>query len=81
MERIAQILDDLDDLISMICLVGERIRTAVLMFLGILAATAVVAGGILLALANPPLALAVAVVLFVWLLYHAVTSPRLEIAS
>ena len=37
-------------------------------------------GGVLLAMRHPPLALATALVLFVGLLYRAVTAPRLEIA-
>jgi hypothetical protein len=80
MERIAQLLDDLDDLISTIGLVREHIRK---FFLGLLATCMTVAiqiGGILLALAHPPLAMAMALILFVSLLYHSVTSPRLEIA-
>jgi hypothetical protein len=79
-ERIAQILDDLDDLISMIGLSSERIRQ---LFLGLITTCLTVAmqvGGILLALAHPPLAMALALILFVSLLYHSVTSPRLEIA-
>ena len=80
MERIAQLLDDLDDLISMIGLTGERIRH---LFLGLVATCMTVAlqvGGILLALAHPPLAMAMALILFMYLLYHSVTSPHLEIA-
>jgi predicted PurR-regulated permease PerM len=80
MERIAQLLDDLDDLISTIGLFREHIRK---FFLGLLATCMTVGiqvGGILLALVHPPLAMALALILFVSLLYHAVTSPRLEIA-
>ena len=80
MERIAQLLDDLDDLISMIGLIGERIRKLVLGLIVTCATIAVQIGGILLALAHPPLAMALALLLFISLLYHSVTSPRLEIA-
>ncbi|MDH3429267.1 MAG: hypothetical protein OEM60_01335 [Gammaproteobacteria bacterium] len=80
MERLAQLLDDLDDLVSMAGLIGERIRNACLKLLIICAALAIQAGGVLLALFLPPLALAMAVLLFVSLLYHSVTSHGLEIA-
>lgn len=80
MERIAQLLDDLDDLISMIGLVGENIRRFLLGLLATCTTVAIQVGGILLALAHPPLAMALAMLLFVSLLYHSVTSPRLEIA-
>lgn len=81
MERLVQWLDDLDDLIAIIGLVSERIRSA---FYSLICASAVLAiqiGGVVLALMlPPPLALALAVLLFVCLLYHNVTSRRLEIA-
>jgi len=80
MERLAQWLDDLDDLVSMAGLVSERIRNACIKLLVAGAALAVQIGGVLLALFLPPLALAMAVLLFVSLLYHLVTSRRLEIA-
>ena len=71
--------DDLDDLVSMIGLVSERIRKFCLAVIAAFATIALQAGAILLALAHPPLALATAILLFVTLLYHTVTSPRLEI--
>lgn len=80
MERLAQILDDLDDVIAMLGLVSEKIRSAALSILSTCLAALLVMGGVLLALAHPPLALATALLLFVTLLYRAVTSPRLEIA-
>ena len=80
MERIAQLLDDLDDLISTIGLVSENIRRFLLSLLAACTTVAIQVGGILLALAHPPLAMALAILLFVSLLYHSVTSPRLEIA-
>jgi len=82
MERLAQLLDDLDDLVSTILLLSERIRryflTAVMALLGL----AIQIGGILLALSQPPLALATALLLFVSLFYRAVTAAHepLEIA-
>ena len=80
MERIAQLLDDLDDLISMIRLVSERIRKFILALVSTCVTVAIQVGGILLGLAHPPLAMALALILFVLLLYHTVTSPHLEIA-
>jgi hypothetical protein len=75
MERLLQYLDDLDDLLSMIGLLAERIRhTALtLMFLGF--SLLVQLGGVLLALRHPPLALAAALLMFVTLLYRSVTVP------
>ena len=80
MERLVQLLDDLDDLISTVGLVRERIRNDILSLVSACGILALQVGGILLALAHPPLALAMAMLLAVFLLYHAVTSPRLEIA-
>jgi len=80
MERLAQMLDDLDDLVSMVGLAGERIRNAILSLMLTCTALAGQIGGVLLALIHPPLALAMALLLFVSLLYRLVTSPRLEIA-
>ena len=79
MERLAQLLDDLDDLISMIGLVSERIRKFMLTVIVTFTTVALQVAGVVLALAHPPIALATAILLFVSLLYHKVTSPRLEI--
>ena len=80
MERLAQFLDDLDDLIGIIALVSEPIRKAFysLLFASVVVTTQV--GGVLLALAHPPLALGLALLLGISWLYHSVTSQRLEIA-
>jgi hypothetical protein len=79
MERLVQLMDDFDDLISMIGLISERIRKFCIAVIATCATVALQVGGVLLALAHPPLALATALLLFVTLLYHTVTSPRLEI--
>jgi hypothetical protein len=83
MERLVQLLDDLDDLVSMLRLLSEPIRSAILKFFTTTFLLAIQVGGILLALSHPPLALAVALLLFVGLLYHSVTGLHLplEIAS
>ena len=73
-------LDDLDDLVYMAGMALGRIRKILfLVLLGPLAIALPVAG-VLLALVHPPLALATAILLFVSLLYHTVTSPPLEIS-
>lgn len=75
MERLLQYLDDLDDLFGAVGLVAEKLRNlAWLVALMILAAIAGVAG-IALALAEPPLAMALAILMFVFLLYRVVTQP------
>jgi len=80
MERIAQLLDDVDDLISAIGLVSEKLRNYFVFLVATCITIAAQIGGVLLALAHPPLALATALLLFVSLLYRSVTSLRLEIA-
>ena len=80
MERLAQILDDLDDLIGMLGLVSERFRKAFYSLIFACVAVVIQVGGVLLALIHPPLALGLALLLSVSWLYHSVTSQRLEIA-
>lgn len=76
MERLIQWLDDLDDLVYMFGLVGERLRRGLrsLLMTGFLLTIQI--GGVLLALRNPPLAMATAMLLFVSLFYHSVTSSH-----
>ncbi len=74
MERLIQYLDDLDDLIGMIGLVAERLRNLFLTLICCVSIAAVAAPGIWLAQVNPPLALATSTILFVTLLYRAVTA-------
>jgi Mg2+/Co2+ transporter CorB len=76
MERLIQLLDDLDDLISTIGLISERVRNAWLSLLFTCVALAAQVGAVLLALSHPPLALATAILLFVTLLYRQVTRPQ-----
>jgi amino acid permease len=75
MERLLQYLDDLDDLFSTIGLLAERIRSVLWLLFSAVVVLIVVAGGILLALTEPLLALATAIILFVTLLYRSVTVP------
>lgn len=82
MEWIVQLLDDVDDAVSTVLLLREKIRNAIIKLLFALGFIAAQAGGIVLALAHPPLALATAMLLFVALLYRSVTGVHqpLEIA-
>ena len=75
MERIAQLLDDLDDLVYAIGLLRERFRKLILALFATCFGSTLVGGGVILALFHPPMAMATALILFV---YRAVTSPRLE---
>jgi len=75
LERLLQYLDDLDDLYGVLGLLSERLRE--IAWLASLVAVSVVLGsaGVLIALNKPPLGLAMAMLLFVWLLYRAATQP------
>ena len=81
MERLAQWLDDLDDLVYMARMACGRSRKLLVSLLVGPLAVALPVAGVALALAHPPLALATAILLFVSLLYHTVTTPPLEISA
>ena len=67
--------DDLDDLYGVLGLLSERLREFVWLA-GLIVGSAVFGtAGVLIALNKPPLGLAMAMLLFVWLLYRAVTQP------
>lgn len=72
MERIAQYLDDLEDLMYAVVLTGERLRRILRRLVAGCAALATLAVGFLLALSQPPLALALVAILMVTALYRAV---------
>ncbi len=74
MECLAQYLDDLEDLVFAIALKAERIRMAVSFFLFIATAVSLQIFCILIALNHPPVALAIASLLAVRMLFHAVVS-------
>jgi hypothetical protein len=78
MECFLRYLDDMDDLYGAFGLVWEKIRRNILKLISFSMILAVAAGGIFLALAHPPIALATSTMLFVILLYRSVTvrSPR-----
>lgn len=73
MECLIQYLDDLEDLVYAVALVGERIRRFVKFLLLSVIAVAIPVSGVLLALAAPPLALAAVFMAFSVLLYRAAT--------
>jgi uncharacterized membrane protein len=75
LERILQWLDDLDDLYSAAGLLAERVRRHAWNFARLLTLLFVGACGLLAALREPPMGLAVAILLFVFLLYRSVTQP------
>ena len=78
MERLLQYLDSLDDLYGIAGLLWENLRRALLLLFAAAMVFATTAIGIWLALLHPPLAAATSTVLFVILLYRAVTSPTLK---
>ena len=71
MERLVQYLDDLEDLFYAAALKAERLREALQYFLLIVASVIVQVFTISMALRHPPLALAVASLLMVGMLFHA----------
>lgn len=75
MEKFLQFLDDLDDLIGAFGLIAERLRNGIWLVVFMSLAAVMACGAIILALAEPPLALAMAVMMFVILLYRLVTQP------
>ena len=74
-----QWLDELDDLVAAIGLIRERIRSFLLAASFLAMSLLLQIAAVYLALRHPPLALATAMILFVTLLYRAVTAPRLPL--
>ena len=72
MECLVQYLDDLEDLFYAAALKAERIRQALQFFLFMAASAALQVLGVIIALRNPPLAVAVASLLLVGMLFRAV---------
>ncbi|MGI9223339.1 MAG: hypothetical protein ACR2QX_02610 [Woeseiaceae bacterium] len=77
MERLLQYLDDLDDLYGAVGLLAERLRTFLWLAGLIVGSSMIGITGVVVTLNKPPLGLAMAILLFVWLLYRAVTQPIL----
>jgi len=78
MERLLQYMDDIDDAIGAFGLVYERLRRIVMTIVTLLVFGATISSGILLAIWHPPIALATCLLLFVALLYRAITTPAGE---
>ncbi len=74
MERLVQYLDDLEDLFYVVALKAERIREAFHYFLLIAASAILQVFAISIALWNPPLAVAIASLLLVGMMFRAVVS-------
>jgi len=83
MERFLQYLDDLDDFVYAVALAWERIRRACAFIANMTFLVAVQASGIYAALTSPPLAVAIATLLLVTLLYRSVVyySPARRAAA
>ena len=75
MERLLQYLDDLDDLYGALGLLYERLRTLLQALVALVLVAAVACAAIVLAMTHPPIALATSTLMFVPLLYRAVTTP------
>lgn len=75
LERFAQYWDDMDDWYWVLVLKLQKIRRVFRILTQAVAAAAAVLIGILLAAVKPPAALALAVLMFVTLLYRAATAP------
>ena len=72
MECLVQYLDNLEDLIFAAALKAERIRQAVQFLLFMVVAATLQVLGVVIALKNPPLAMVVAALLLVGMLYRTV---------
>ena len=81
MECFLQYLDDLDDLYGAFGLVWEKLRRVILGLFRLTILLAGASGGVALALAHAPIALATGTVLFVILLYRSVTTPSAASAA
>lgn len=80
MECLLQYLDDIDDAVFAVGLLGERLRRFAGLMLRVLALTLLSAGFALAVINRPPLAMAIAALLAVGLLYRSVVAP-LPVAS
>ena len=72
MEILAQYLDDFEDLIYAVALLTEKMRNAVRFFLFMVTSLTLQSLGVFVALASPPIAVAVASLLLVGMLYQGV---------
>ena len=75
MERLAQFLDDLEDLFYAVALKAERIRQAFRFFVFMATSAVLQLSGVFIALWNPSLAVAMVSLLVVGMLFRAVVGP------
>lgn len=75
MECFVQYLDDLEDLYYAVALIWERIRTRVRFAVFVIASLALQVFGVFIALNSPPIAVAIASLLLVVLLYRGAVAP------
>jgi uncharacterized membrane protein len=75
MECFVQYLDDLEDLYYAVALIWERIRTRIRFAVFVTASFALQVFGVFIALNSPPIAVAIASLLLVALLYRGAVSP------
>lgn len=78
MERLVQYLDDLEDLFYATALLMERVRRAIRVGLLLIISFTLQFFGIMLALSQPPLALAVVSLMIVGFLYRSATGGNAE---
>ena len=75
MERVLQYWDNLDDLVGALYLKADYMRSLAFFALATAVISLLQLGGILIALAKPPLAMAIVTLLLVTLLYRTATNP------
>ena len=75
MERVLQYWDEFDDIVGVLYLKADYIRSLALFALAAAAICLLQLGGILIALSKPPLAMAIVTILLVTLLYRTATNP------
>ncbi|HWM27387.1 MAG TPA: hypothetical protein VNQ14_02935 [Woeseiaceae bacterium] len=78
MEFLLQYLDELDDFIGALALVAERLRRLLKALILMSVTFALLLFGVMLALTQPPLALAVISLLAVGMLYRAVVNHAVK---
>ena len=81
MERVMQVLDDLEDFVCAVALAAGRILLALRALVLLIVSIVFQAGALLLALTQPPLGMAIAALLSVTLLYRTVVGQHSRITA
>ena len=81
MERVMQVLDDLEDFVCAVALAAGRILLALRALVLLVVSIVFQAGALLLALTQPPLGMAIATILSVTLLYRTVVGQHPRITA